>query len=67
MPTVFVSVPTKFLLFASRGSLRTISMDTSDSTDVFVTLPDLHNAVAVDFDTQESRIYYTDVYLDVIR
>ena len=42
-------------------------MDTPDSTDVFCPIPDLHNAVAVDYHITEHRIYYTDVYLDVIR
>ncbi|XP_064634178.1 low-density lipoprotein receptor-related protein 4-like isoform X2 [Lineus longissimus] len=61
------SVPGTYLLFASRGSIRRISMDTPDNTDVYLPLPDLHNAIALDYDIRENKIYYTDVYLDVIR
>ena len=60
-------MPTQYLLFASRGSIRRISMDTPDHTDVFLPLPDLHNTIALDFDVVEQKIYYTDVFLDVIR
>ncbi|KAJ8299613.1 hypothetical protein KUTeg_023673 [Tegillarca granosa] len=62
-----VDAPDKYLLFACRGSVRRISLDTQDQTDVLVPLPDLHNVIAVDYDYQESKIYYTDVHLDVIR
>ena len=61
------SVPSAYLLFASRGSIRRISLDTPDRTDVALPLPDLHNAIALDFDLANNKIYYTDVYLDVIR
>lgn len=61
------SMPSVYLLFASRGSIRRISLDSHDYTDVYIPLPDVHNAVALDFDIQESKIYYTDVTLDVIR
>ena len=47
--------------------MRTISMDTADSTDVFIPIPDLNNVIGVDYHIAEQRIYYTDVYLDVIR
>ncbi|XP_070536212.1 low-density lipoprotein receptor-related protein 4-like [Ptychodera flava] len=59
--------PNTYLLFASRDSIRRISMDTADKTDVVLELPDLHNAIALDFDIREKKIYYTDVFLDVIR
>lgn len=56
-----------FLLFASRGSIRQISLDTADNTDVFLPIPDVHNAIAIDFHFAKRQIYFTDVYLDVIR
>ncbi|XP_059144487.1 low-density lipoprotein receptor-related protein 4-like [Physella acuta] len=59
--------PSKYLLFASRGSIRRISLDKPDLTDVHLPLPDLHNVIALDFDYLDSMVYYTDVYLDVIR
>ena len=64
---LFVSVPDAYLLFASRGSIRRISMDTEDYTDVYLPLPELHNVIAVDYDFQNNKVYYTDVFLDVIR
>ena len=63
----FFSVPSKFLLFASRESIRVISMDTGDTSDVMLSIPDLHNAVALDFHHKQQRVYYTDVYLREIR
>ncbi|XP_055996988.1 low-density lipoprotein receptor-related protein 4-like isoform X3 [Ostrea edulis] len=60
-------VPEKFLLFASRGSVRRISMDTNDTIDVFLPLKDLHNVIALDYDYKEEKIYYTDVHQDVIK
>ena len=62
-----IVVPAKYLLFASRASIRRISMDTPDQTDVFLPLPDLHNTIALDYDLRTNKLYYTDVYLDVIR
>ncbi|CAN7998808.1 unnamed protein product [Ixodes hexagonus] len=59
--------PSAFLLFANRGSLREISVDTPDNTDIHLPLNDIYNAVAVDFHYEEWKLYYTDVTLDVIR
>lgn len=42
-------------------------MDTRDHLDVFIPLPDLHNAIALDYDLQNNKLYYADVFLDVIR
>ncbi|CAH1786568.1 unnamed protein product [Owenia fusiformis] len=61
------TMPRDYLLFASRASIRRISMDTPDNTDVTIPLTDLHNVIALDYDLKEGKIYYTDVYLDVIR
>ena len=44
-----------------------MSLDTPDRTDVYLPLPDLHNAIALDYDLHENKIYYTDLYKDVIR
>jgi hypothetical protein len=60
-------VPKEYLLFAGRGSIRRISLDTPDHTDVYLPIPELHNVIAVDFDFKDGMVYYTDVYLDVIR
>ncbi|MEE6525009.1 hypothetical protein FKM82_024774, partial [Ascaphus truei] len=59
--------PDTYLLFSSRGSIRRISLDTDDHTDVYIPAPELHNVISLDYDSVESKIYYTDVLLDVIR
>ena len=62
------SVPSTFLLFATSKNLRRISMDTDEHIDVILPIrEDIENAVALDFDSVEQRIYYTDVFLNVIR
>nr|XP_014343518.1 PREDICTED: low-density lipoprotein receptor-related protein 4 [Latimeria chalumnae] len=58
--------PETYLLFSSRGSIRRISLDTNDYTDVYVSVPELNNVISLDYDSVEGKIYYTDVYLDVI-
>ncbi|GFO35071.1 low-density lipoprotein receptor-related protein 4 [Plakobranchus ocellatus] len=60
-------VPSKYLLFAARGNIGRISLDTPDHTDVFLPIPDLHNVIALDFDYRDNMVYYTDVHLDVVR
>jgi len=42
-------------------------MDTPDNTDVYLPLPNLYNSIALDYHLAGGKIYYTDVYLDVIR
>uniref|UniRef100_A0A674I166 LDL receptor related protein 4 n=1 Tax=Terrapene triunguis TaxID=2587831 RepID=A0A674I166_9SAUR len=59
--------PETYLLFSSRGSIRRISLDTNDHTDVHVPVPELNNVISLDYDSVDGKIYYTDVFLDVIR
>lgn len=61
------TVPEEYLLFASRDSIRKIALDLPDRTDVYLPLPDLQNVIAIDYDYAEQKLYYSDVYLDVIR
>ncbi|XP_072448783.1 low-density lipoprotein receptor-related protein 4 isoform X1 [Chiloscyllium punctatum] len=61
------NAPETYLLFSSRGSIRRISLDTTDYTDVHVPVPELHNVISLDYDSVEMKVYYTDVFLDVIR
>lgn len=60
-------LPETYLLFSNRVSVRRISLDTSDHTDVHVPVPELHNVISLDYDSVEGKMYYTDVSLDVIR
>ncbi|KAG5839924.1 hypothetical protein ANANG_G00210400 [Anguilla anguilla] len=59
--------PETYLLFSNRVSIRRISMDTADRTDVHVPVPELHNVISLDYDSVEGKVYYTDVSIDVIR
>ena len=59
--------PSKYLLFASRGSIRRVSLDTDDKTDVTLNIGRLENVVALDFDYKDEKIYFTDVSVDVIK
>uniref|UniRef100_A0A8C0BV83 LDL receptor related protein 4 n=1 Tax=Buteo japonicus TaxID=224669 RepID=A0A8C0BV83_9AVES len=61
------SSPETYLLFSSRASIRRISLDTSDHTDVHIPVPELNNVISLDYDSVDGKIYYTDVFLDVIR
>uniref|UniRef100_A0AAY5EVI9 Low-density lipoprotein receptor-related protein 4 n=1 Tax=Electrophorus electricus TaxID=8005 RepID=A0AAY5EVI9_ELEEL len=60
-------MPETYLLFSNRISVRRISLDTADHTDVHVPVPELHNVISLDYDSVEGKLYYTDVSLDVIR
>lgn len=59
--------PETYLLFSNRVSVRRISLDTNDHTNVHVPVPELHNVISLDYDSVEGKLYYTDVTLDVIR
>uniref|UniRef100_UPI00358F15AE low-density lipoprotein receptor-related protein 4 isoform X2 n=1 Tax=Myxine glutinosa TaxID=7769 RepID=UPI00358F15AE len=59
--------PESFLLFSDRATIRWLSLDTDDRSDVLVPAIDLHNVIALDYDGMEHQIYYTDVHLDTIR
>ncbi|XP_022648330.1 low-density lipoprotein receptor-related protein 4-like isoform X3 [Varroa destructor] len=61
------ALPAALLLFANREYLHTISMDTPDRTDVLLPITDIQDAVALDFDYEHKKFYFTDVKLDVIR
>ncbi|XP_049859513.1 low-density lipoprotein receptor-related protein 4 [Schistocerca gregaria] len=61
------SPPSTYLLFATRSTLARVSLDTPELWDVTLPIPDVHNAIAVDFHWKHKKIYYTDVHLDVIR
>ena len=61
------SSPNSFLLYATRNTLSSISLDTADQWDVALNVPGVHNAIGVDFHWVQQRFYYTDVYLDVIK
>uniref|UniRef100_A0AAX7SHF4 Low-density lipoprotein receptor-related protein 4 n=1 Tax=Astatotilapia calliptera TaxID=8154 RepID=A0AAX7SHF4_ASTCA len=59
--------PETYLLFSNRVSVRRISLDTNDHTDIHVPVLELHNVISLDYDSVDGKLYYTDVTLDVIR
>lgn len=59
--------PDNFLVFATRGSIAIISLDTSEQWDVNLPLKDVENSIAVDFHWERKLIFYTDVNKDSIR
>ncbi|GLH14008.1 Putative vitellogenin receptor [Gryllus bimaculatus] len=59
--------PSKYLLFATRSTLARVSLDTPELWDVTLPIPEVHNAIAVDFHWGRQKVYYTDVHLDIIR
>ncbi|GAB6033184.1 Low-density lipoprotein receptor- protein 4 [Chamberlinius hualienensis] len=59
--------PKSFLLFASKGAVSRISFDTMDNTNVALYTKGTHDIVAVDFDLHQKKIYFSNVYLDIIQ
>lgn len=53
-------VPEAFLLFTRRVDIRRVSLET-DNNDVVIPLSNVKEATALDFDINDSRIYWTDV------
>ncbi|TKC35360.1 hypothetical protein EI555_000322 [Monodon monoceros] len=56
----------KFLLFARRMDIRRISFDTEDLSDDVIPLADVRSAVALDWDSRDDHVYWTDVSTDTI-
>ena len=54
----FLGVEEPWLLLANRKSIRQVSLDGKHYTDVF---SNLSRTVALDFDADEGKLYWTDV------
>ncbi|KAJ2950742.1 hypothetical protein O0L34_g9004 [Tuta absoluta] len=59
--------PDNFLVFATRGSVAMISLDTPEQWDVTLLEKNVQNSIAVDFHWEKKLIFYTDVHYDVIK
>lgn len=59
--------PDEFLVFATRGSISFVSLDTPEQWDVTMPVEEVKNAIAVDYHWEKKMIYYTDLDLNVIR
>ncbi len=53
-------VPEAFLLFTRRADIRRLSLETNHN-EVVIPLAGVKDATALDFDINDSRIYWTDV------
>ena len=56
--------PEAFLLFSRRADIRRISLETKHN-DIVIPLAGVKEASALDFDINDSRIYWTDISLKV--
>lgn len=66
-PKICKKHPDNFLLFATRGNVAVMSLDTPEQWDVMLPIKDVQNSIAVDFHWEQKLIFYTDVHLDIIR
>lgn len=68
-PRICKTHPDNFLVFATRGSIGFISLDTPEQWDVTLPLTamEVQNTIAVDFHWEQKLIYYTDLNLNFIR
>jgi low density lipoprotein receptor-related protein 5/6 len=57
-------VPEAFLLLSHRTDIRRISLELNHN-DAVIPLTGVRDASALDFDINDHRIYWTDIYLKV--
>ncbi|EDO49499.1 predicted protein, partial [Nematostella vectensis] len=55
-----------FLLYARRTEISAVHLNKSDTSDPIPPILELGNAVGLDFDARERKIYFTDVIRDTI-
>ncbi|XP_028028555.1 low-density lipoprotein receptor-related protein 4-like [Bombyx mandarina] len=61
------SHPEEFLIFATRGSITYISLESPEQWDVTLPVKEVKNTIAVDYHWDLKMIFYTDLDLNVIR
>ncbi|KAK7065937.1 Low-density lipoprotein receptor-related protein 4, partial [Halocaridina rubra] len=59
--------PNNYLVFASKGSLGRISLDTKPLWDVPLDIPGTNHPIAVDYHRKKNLLFFTDIHLDAIR
>uniref|UniRef100_H2Z4K7 EGF-like domain-containing protein n=1 Tax=Ciona savignyi TaxID=51511 RepID=H2Z4K7_CIOSA len=60
-------LPEEYLLFTTRLSIRRLSLEADTNTYVELPVGDLENTIALDYHYGRQLLFYTDVYLDVIK
>lgn len=66
-PKVCKKHPDNFLVFATRGSVAMISLDTPEQWDVALPIKDIQNSVAVDYHWDRKEIFFADINRNDIR
>ncbi|XP_052737933.1 low-density lipoprotein receptor-related protein 4 isoform X1 [Bicyclus anynana] len=66
-PKICKQHPDNFLVFAARGNIALISLDTPEQWDTTLPIKDIQNSVAVDFHWEKKAIFFTDVNNNEIR
>ncbi|XP_055684209.1 low-density lipoprotein receptor-related protein 4 [Lutzomyia longipalpis] len=61
------TLPQSYLIVASRNGIGQISLESSDFFDVMLPIEGVHGGVALDYHFNESRLFYADVNIDVIK
>lgn len=60
-------LPETYLLFSPAAAPSGAFPDTSYHTWMCIPVPELNNVISLDYDSVDGKVYYTDVFLDVIR
>lgn len=61
------NLPENYLLIAMRSGIGRISLDTPDMFDVVLAISGVHGAVVLDYHYNQSKIFFADVNIDVIK
>nr|XP_018667004.1 low-density lipoprotein receptor-related protein 4 isoform X1 [Ciona intestinalis] len=60
-------LPTEYLLFTTRLSIRRVSLEADKNSYVELPAGELENTIALDYHYGRQLLFFTDVYLDVIK
>ncbi|XP_041973520.1 low-density lipoprotein receptor-related protein 4 isoform X2 [Aricia agestis] len=66
-PKICKKHPDNFLVFATKGSVAMISLDTPEQWDITLPLKNIQNSIAVDYHWERKLIFFTDVNNNEIR
>ena len=58
---------TRQILVSAKNSIRRISLDTDDFSDVHLPVLNIENSVAIDYDFANQKLFYSDQALNQIR
>lgn len=61
------TLPQSYLIVASRNGIGQISLESADFFDVMFPIEGVHGGVALDYHFNESKLFYADVNIDVIK